>query len=103
VRSGEKLVDPEDQADRQRTEVLLEVFGFRAACAVGIVVNYAVALLLRSYDMPIQLAASGIAAGMAFFNFVCTRFLVFRNKADNPEFYRSTPWDMSKPPPGPTP
>ena len=64
--------------------------GFAAACSVGIVVNYFTTILIRPYVSPIQLAALvGIVAGMGF-NFLCSRFLVFRFKTDNPEYYRAT-------------
>jgi dolichol-phosphate mannosyltransferase len=65
--------------------------GFAAACALGMVVNYATTLLIRHYlGLNIQLAALiGIVAGMGF-NFLCTRYLVFRFKAENPEHYRAS-------------
>jgi len=74
-----------------RGESLLRQFvGFTAACSVGMVVNFVVTLLLGPYLRPIQLAALvGIVAGMGF-NFVCTRYLIFRFKAANPEYYRHT-------------
>lgn len=59
--------------------------GFLGATAVGLVVNYAVALSLRSSvladaDYGLHLAAlAGIAAGMVF-NFLGNRYLVFRKR-----------------------
>jgi dolichol-phosphate mannosyltransferase len=63
--------------------------GFAGACALGAVVNYFTTVLISPYVTPIQLAALvGIVAGMGF-NFVCSRFLVFRFKGENPENYRA--------------
>lgn len=68
-----------------RTEPVLRQFvGFVGACAVGMVVNYAVALWLNAQlgegAFTLQLAAlGGIAAGMAF-NFLGSRYLVFRKR-----------------------
>jgi dolichol-phosphate mannosyltransferase len=63
--------------------ILRQFLGFTAACSVGMVVNFVTALMLKPYLRPLQLAALfGIVAGMGF-NFVCTRFLVFKFKAGN--------------------
>ena len=68
-----------------RTEPVLRQFiGFIGACAVGMVVNYAVALWLNAQlgdgAFNLQLAAlGGIAAGMAF-NFIGSRYVVFRKR-----------------------
>lgn len=77
--------------------VLRQFIGFVAACSVGMVVNLAVAVLVTNYvesAMPQpfvgykQLAALiGIVAGMGF-NFLCTRYLIFRFKTANPEHFR---------------
>jgi putative flippase GtrA len=56
------------------------------------VVNYAVTLLIirSSLDYSVQLAALiGIVAGMGF-NYLCTRYLIFRFKSANPELYRAS-------------
>jgi len=66
-----------------------QFLAFAAACALGAVVNYFTTILLSPYVSPLQLAALiGIIAGMGF-NFVCSRFLVFRFKTENPEHYRA--------------
>jgi dolichol-phosphate mannosyltransferase len=61
--------------------------GFAAASALGLVTNYGVALLFRREfsGLPIQLAAmAGIVAGMGF-NYMTSRYLVFRKReAVNP-------------------
>lgn len=57
-----------------------QLFGFVAACSFGALVNYGSTLLLltRLPALPPQMAAlGGIAAGTAF-NFVASRYLVFR-------------------------
>ena len=57
-----------------------QLLGFVAACSFGAVVNYATTLFLltRLADLPPQVAAvAGIAVGTTF-NFVASRYLVFR-------------------------
>ena len=62
-----------------------QFLGFLAASAVGLVVNYAVALAMRAWVLTegswsLQLAAmTGIAAGMTF-NFLGNRYMVFRKR-----------------------
>jgi dolichol-phosphate mannosyltransferase len=72
-----------------RQESLLRQFaGFLGACSLGAVANYVVTILLRPYLAPIQLAALvGIVAGTGL-NFLCTRYLVFRFRAD-PRHFRA--------------
>jgi dolichol-phosphate mannosyltransferase len=73
-----------------RTEPVLRQFlGFVGACAVGMVVNYTVALWLNAQlgegRFSLQLAAlGGIAAGMAF-NFIGSRYVVFRKRFVKPK------------------
>jgi len=60
--------------------------GFMAACSVGALINYGVTLLLMGGDFSLrpQLAALvGIAAATAF-NFVASRYLVFRSSHIRP-------------------
>jgi dolichol-phosphate mannosyltransferase len=59
---------------------LKQFIGFMAACSVGAVINYAVTLLfVGTFALRAQLAALvGIAAATAF-NFVASRYLVFRS------------------------
>jgi dolichol-phosphate mannosyltransferase len=57
-----------------------QFFGFGAACSVGVLINYLVTLsLLARLDgvRPQTAAVAGIAAGTAF-NFLTSRYLVFR-------------------------
>ena len=62
--------------------------GFVAACSLGAVVNYFTTVLLMPYVASIQLAALlGIVAG-TLFNFVGTRYIIFKFKAANPEHFR---------------
>jgi dolichol-phosphate mannosyltransferase len=69
--------------------VLRQFAGFVGACSVGMVVNYLVTVWISPYVHPIQLAAAaGILAGMVF-NFLCTRYVIFRFTTANPEYYRS--------------
>ncbi len=66
----------------------MQFFGFLCASAVGMVVNYVVAISLRqsvleSVTGGLQLAAlAGVAAGMLF-NFVGNRYFVFRKRQDD--------------------
>jgi dolichol-phosphate mannosyltransferase len=65
---------------------LRQFVGFMAACSVGALINYAVTLLLlgRVASLRPQLAALlGIAAATAF-NFVASRYLVFRSSHIRP-------------------
>jgi dolichol-phosphate mannosyltransferase len=58
--------------------IVRQLVGFVLACSVGAVVNYAVTLAVWESVPWHQLAAAiGVAAGTAF-NFVASRFLVFR-------------------------
>ncbi|SEW44494.1 dolichol-phosphate mannosyltransferase [Cognatiyoonia koreensis] len=65
--------------------ILRQFVSFVGACAFGMVVNYVVALTVRNNlgddgTFTLQLAAlAGIAAGMAF-NFLGSRYLVFRKR-----------------------
>jgi dolichol-phosphate mannosyltransferase len=60
--------------------VLRQFLGFLAACAVGALVNYVVTIRLWGLIPSKQLAASlGVLAGTAF-NFVASRFVIFRVK-----------------------
>jgi dolichol-phosphate mannosyltransferase len=70
-----------------RKESWLKQFvGFMTACSVGALINYAVTLLFmgKSFALRPQLAALvGIAAATAF-NFVASRYLVFRSSHIRP-------------------
>jgi len=60
--------------------------GFMAACSVGALINYAVTLLFmgKTFSLRPQLAAViGIAAATAF-NFIASRYLVFRSSHIRP-------------------
>ena len=64
--------------------ILRQFLGFVGACAIGMAVNYGVALWLNAKlgegTFSLQLAAlGGIAAGMAF-NFIGSRYVVFRKR-----------------------
>jgi len=63
-----------------------QFIGFMTACSVGALINYAVTLLFMggSFTLRPQLAAlAGIAAATAF-NFVASRYLVFRSSHIRP-------------------
>jgi dolichol-phosphate mannosyltransferase len=63
-----------------------QFFGFMTACSVGALINYAVTILFmgKSFSLRPQLAALvGIAAATAF-NFVASRYLVFRSSHIRP-------------------
>jgi dolichol-phosphate mannosyltransferase len=63
-----------------------QLLGFVAACSFGAVVNYATTLFLLTQlaDLPPQVAAvAGIAVGTTF-NFVASRYLVFRQSHIRP-------------------
>ena len=65
---------------------LKQFIGFMAACSVGALINYAVTLLFmgRTFSFRPQLAALfGIAAATAF-NFIASRYLVFRSSHIRP-------------------
>jgi dolichol-phosphate mannosyltransferase len=67
-----------------------QFFGFGAACSVGVLINYLVTLsLLARLDgvRPQTAALAGIAAGTAF-NFLMSRYLVFRMSYVGAEAYR---------------
>jgi dolichol-phosphate mannosyltransferase len=60
--------------------ILRQFFGFIAACSLGAVVNYVTTTSLWPLVPYKQLAASiGVLAG-TLFNFVASRFLVFRTQ-----------------------
>ncbi len=62
-----------------------QFLGFVAACSVGAVVNYAVRLKLWGMIPYKQMAAiAGVIAGTAF-NFIASRFVIFRVKHVRPE------------------
>jgi len=64
--------------------MLSQFLGFVAACSVGAVVNYAVTLKLWGMIPYKQMAAvAGVVAGTAF-NFVASRFVIFRVKHVRP-------------------
>ena len=72
--------------ESRREGWLRQFMGFMAACSVGALINYAVTLLLmgRAAALRPQLAALlGIAAATAF-NFVASRYLVFRSSHIRP-------------------
>jgi dolichol-phosphate mannosyltransferase len=72
--------------ESRREGWLRQFAGFMAACSVGALINYAVTLLLmgRALALRPQLAALlGIAAATAF-NFVASRYLVFRSSHIRP-------------------
>jgi dolichol-phosphate mannosyltransferase len=63
-----------------------QFFGFMAACSVGALINYAVTLLFmgKTFALRPQLAALvGIVAATAF-NFIASRYLVFRSSHIRP-------------------
>ena len=63
-----------------------QFIGFMSACSVGALINYAVTLLLigKAFHLRPQLAALvGIAAATAF-NFIASRYLVFRSSHIRP-------------------
>jgi dolichol-phosphate mannosyltransferase len=65
---------------------LRQFVGFMSACSIGALINYAVTMLLigRTFNPRPQLAAlAGIAAATAF-NFVASRYLVFRSSHIRP-------------------
>ena len=60
--------------------IVRQFLGFAAACSVGAVVNYVTTLQLWEGTRYKQLAAIvGVLAG-TFFNFVASRFVIFRAK-----------------------
>jgi dolichol-phosphate mannosyltransferase len=60
--------------------IVRQFFAFVAACSIGALVNYFVTTALWSFSRYSQLAAvTGVLAG-TLFNFVASRFLVFRSK-----------------------
>ncbi|MDP9009212.1 MAG: glycosyltransferase family 2 protein [Pseudomonadota bacterium] len=64
--------------------MLGQLLGFIAACSVGAVVNYLTTIELWQWLHYKQLAAiSGVIAG-TFFNFVASRFVIFRSKHVKP-------------------
>jgi dolichol-phosphate mannosyltransferase len=72
--------------ESRRESWLRQFLGFMSACSVGALINYAVTLLLmgETFDLRPQLAALvGIAAATAF-NFIASRYLVFRSSHIRP-------------------
>lgn len=72
--------------ESRRESWLKQFVGFMAACSVGALINYAVTLLFigRLFSLRPQLAALvGIAAATAF-NFIASRYLVFRSSHIRP-------------------
>jgi dolichol-phosphate mannosyltransferase len=68
-------------SESRRDNWLRQFVGFMAACSVGAIINYAVTLLFMggAFTLPPQPAALfGIAAATAF-NFIASRYLVFRS------------------------
>jgi len=64
--------------------IFRQFFGFVAACLVGAVVNYFTTLRLWEVTRYKQLAAVlGVLAG-TFFNFIASRFVIFRAKHVKP-------------------
>jgi len=64
--------------------IVRQFFGFVAACLVGAVVNYFTTLRLWEVTRYKQLAAVlGVLAG-TFFNFIASRFVIFRAKHVKP-------------------
>jgi putative flippase GtrA len=72
--------------EKRRQGWLRQFIGFMSACSLGALINYAVTLLLiaRVFGRQPQLAALvGIAAATAF-NFIASRYLVFRSSHIRP-------------------
>jgi dolichol-phosphate mannosyltransferase len=72
--------------EKRREGWLRQFVGFMSACSIGALINYAVTLVLigRAFGWPPQLAALvGIAAATAF-NFIASRYLVFRSSHIRP-------------------
>jgi dolichol-phosphate mannosyltransferase len=68
--------------------IVPQFIGFVGACSLGVLVNYITAVLLKPY-MVIQLAALvGIVAGMGF-NFLLSRFVIFKHEGDPPRASRT--------------
>ena len=64
--------------------LLAQLLGFVAACSLGAVVNYfTTSALWALFDVKQLAAALGVAAGTAF-NFVASRFVVFRRRHVRP-------------------
>ncbi len=63
--------------------IVKQFFGFCTACSIGAGVNFITTMLVHSAapDLPLEVAAiAGIAAGMGF-NFLASRFVVFRSQS----------------------
>jgi dolichol-phosphate mannosyltransferase len=72
--------------ESRRESWIKQFVGFMAACSVGALINYAVTLLFmgETFSLRPQLAALiGIAAATAF-NFIASRYLVFRSSHIRP-------------------
>jgi dolichol-phosphate mannosyltransferase len=72
--------------EKRREGWLRQFLGFMSACSLGALINYAVTLVLigGAFGWPPQLAALvGIAAATAF-NFIASRYLVFRSSHIRP-------------------
>jgi dolichol-phosphate mannosyltransferase len=68
-----------------------QFLGFMAACSLGALINYAITLLFmgKTFSLRPQFAAlAGIAAATAF-NFVASRYLVFRSSHIRPPASRA--------------
>lgn len=73
----------------RRESVLRQFVGFIGGCSIGAVVNYVVTNVVWHWVPYAQVAAAvGVVAGMGF-NFVVSRFLVFRTKHVRPEISSS--------------
>lgn len=67
-------------SDARHQNVWAQLAGFIGACSIGAAINYAVTLWIahQTPELPIQVAAlGGVVAGTAF-NYLTSRFLVFR-------------------------
>lgn len=64
----------------RRESVLRQFFGFVGACSLGAVVNYFITNLMCHWISSVQLAAAVGVVGGTGFNFLVSRFLVFRTK-----------------------
>jgi dolichol-phosphate mannosyltransferase len=78
--------------ESRKASWLRQFIGFMAACSLGAVINYAVTLVLMGprFHMRAQFAALvGIVAATAF-NFLASRYLVFRSSHIRPRSRRMT-------------
>jgi dolichol-phosphate mannosyltransferase len=72
--------------ESRRESWVRQFIGFMSACSVGALINYAVTLLLmgESFHLRPQLAALVGVAGATAFNFIASRYLVFRSSHIRP-------------------